>query len=129
MAKEREPKPVRAHPADGVPQLLQHMPEMRTRVNPALRSQLRVWLRAQARQWLSMSRMTLTGLKGTERERRRAQIAYAKNCLSAVQQLIARVSETVSRREVEDAKEEDDRLTLFGLSPTLPTNGNPRPGA
>lgn len=92
----------------------QDMPGGRTRLNPDLAPHVACWLLTLKLQYERQSTMTLRGLKGAERDRRKRQIAWARERCSAIDEIVRRLPETAETGAHMSVVSEWER----GLAPT-----------
>ena len=90
--------PVHLLPAPNDP-IVQRMPANRARLDPTIRAQIAAWLICQTSRWQSETRQSLRGLSEHQRKAAMERIRYARNCLSAITQIIDRLDETVKWSE------------------------------
>jgi len=107
MPSKDRPERRRAH----VPQspLCELMPGGRIRINPSDCRQLFAWLYAATQHYRRVSRFTLTGTSGKERDARRALIRWARIMMQCVSHLNGAMLDTVPADAYFEAMEEWDR--------------------
>lgn len=86
-------------------ELVQHLPQHRARINPAHLPELVCYIVAIRDEYDKAARMTLHGLKGVQRNRRKGQIDWARTMVRAIDAIIERFGQTVDLRLVDQARE------------------------
>lgn len=100
MKEERTPL---ISPVCHVPSpIIQAMPGGRARIDPSARQGLMNWVFAVRSRWDKLSRMTLRGYKGADRDRRKAQIEYANRMVEVCDTFTDSLFGTLSMRTLEE---------------------------
>lgn len=103
--RRRKARPVKTVTAP----IVQIMPDNRARLDPSCVSDIACYLLTQRQQYERASQMTLSGLAGVLRERRKGQIAWARAMCEAYDTIVRQLPETVERRALESVRDQWSR--------------------
>jgi len=84
--------------------IVEEMPDSRVRLSPMAVPDLVCWIDALRARWDKVARMTLSGYKGKERERRKAQILAAKARCAVYDEVAQSMHETIANEAYQAAR-------------------------
>lgn len=103
--EKRKRKPVGYAPLKAPP-LIQVYPEHRARIDPTVIPDLSCALLTMRRKYERQARMTLSGLKGVDRERRKGQIRWARGVVQAYDLILREMCDTFDLRDLDAVRRE-----------------------